>query len=130
MQEKSRKCTFDFKIHAKKEQKCKKKAEKAFQLENSCKKGRKQKKESTFIWIFFAFISLVHFKPINSYKQRQKCKKKQKFFFKLQKFICKKKHEISFQKNMQIKSINAKKKLQKKAYGVYFYLLVKLLTKL
>ena len=54
-----------------------KKAENAFQFENSCKKRAKmEKKESTFIWICFAFISLVHFflhfKPKNSYKKRQK----------------------------------------------------------
>ena len=115
MQEKSRKCTFDFKIHAKKEQKCKKKAENAFQFENSCKKGQKQKKESTFIWILFAFISLVHFKPKNSYKKRQKCKKKAKnFFSNCKNTYAKKKHEITFQKNMQKKAKMQKKKLQKK----------------
>ena len=51
------------------------------QFRNSYKKYQKGKKESTFIWIFFAFISPVHFlranfKPKNSYKKRQKCKKK------------------------------------------------------
>ena len=91
MKEKSRKSKFEFKSHAKKEKKCKKKAENAFQFENSCKKGQKQKKESTFIWILFAFISLVHFKPKNSYKKRQKCKKKAKFFFQIAKINMKKK---------------------------------------
>ena len=41
MQKKGRKYIFNFEIHTKKYQ--------------------KGKKESTFIWIFFAFISLVHF---------------------------------------------------------------------
>ena len=41
MQEKSRKCTFDFKIHAKKRAEMQKKVENAFQFENSCKKGQK-----------------------------------------------------------------------------------------
>ncbi len=97
MQKKSRNARKKQKMHVrfqnscKKEQKCKKKAENAFQFENSCKKGQKQKKESTFIWILFAFISLVHFKPKNSYKKRQKCKKKAKKFFQIAKIHMQKK---------------------------------------
>ena len=79
------------KFMQKKSRNAKKKAENAFQFENSCKKGQKQKKESTFIWILFAFISLVHFKPKNSYKKRQKCKKKAKNFFQIAKIHMQKK---------------------------------------
>ena len=70
------------------------KAENAFQFENSCKKGQKWKKESTFIWIFLLLYPLcifLHFKPKNSYKKRQKCKKKAKKKFQIAKIQMQKK---------------------------------------
>ena len=61
MQIKSRKCTFDLKINAKKDINAKK-AENTFSISKFIQKNiKKGKKESTFIWIFFAFISPVHF---------------------------------------------------------------------
>ena len=87
---KSRKCTFDFKINAKKGHKCKKKAENTFSISKFIQKNIKNgKKESTFIWIVFAFISPVHFFCISDLKihikKDKNAKKKHKNFFKLQK---------------------------------------------
>ena len=90
---------FDFKIHAKKGRNAKKKAENAFQFENSCKKGAKMhlqfrnsytkkskngKKESTFISFFLLLCPLrifLHFKPQNSCKKDKNAKKKSKIIF-------------------------------------------------
>ena len=74
MQKKGRKYIFNFEIHTKKYQ--------------------KGKKESTFIWIFSLLYPLcifLHFKPKNSYKKRQKCKKKAKKFFQIAKIHMQKK---------------------------------------
>ena len=79
-------------MHVRFQNSCKKRAENAFQFENSYKKEQKWKKESTFIWIFFA------------------CK--------LQKYICKKKAENNISKKHAKKSRNAKK-AAKKAGAVY-----------
>ena len=57
MQEKSRKCTFDFKIHAKKERKCKKKWQKMhFNLKIHAKKDENRKKKAHL----FGFFSLLY----------------------------------------------------------------------
>ena len=71
-----------------------KKAENAFQFENSCQKRAKMEKRKHIYLDFFAFISLVHFlhfKPKNSYKKRQKCKKKSIKFFQIAKINMQKK---------------------------------------
>ena len=56
---KSRKYIFNFEIHT--------------------KKSKMEKRKHIYL-DFFAFISPVHLKPKNSYKKRQKCKKKLIFF--------------------------------------------------
>ena len=75
--------------NAKKKVEMQKKAENAFQFENSCQKRAKMEKKKAHLFGFFGFYIpcafFLHFKPKNSYKKRHKCKKKQTFFFKLQK---------------------------------------------
>ena len=91
-----------------KKAKMQKKAENAFQFENSCKKKAKMhsqfrnsykkknkngKKESTFIWIFsllYPLFIFLHFKPKNSYKKGKNAKKKT-FFFQIRKIYMQKK---------------------------------------
>ena len=68
MQKKRQKMHFNLKIHA--------------------KKGKNGKKKTHLFGFFRFYIPcafFLHFKPKNSYKKRQKCKKKHKSFFKLQK---------------------------------------------
>ena len=86
--------------NAKKKQKRKKKSRNAKKAENTfsilkfIQKNRKWKKESTFTWIFSLLYPLCiffHFKPKNSYKKRQKCKKKHKHFFQIAKINMQKK---------------------------------------
>ena len=115
-QKKSRKCTFDFKIHAKK------KAENAFQFENSCQKRAKMEKRKHIYLNFFAFISLVHFFCILNLKinikKDKNAKKSKQFFSNCKNKHAKKKHKIIFQKKMQKKIKNPKKRCKKKACGV------------
>ena len=89
-----------------------------FNLKINARKGQKWEKESTFIWIFLLLYPLCIFCILNlkiHIKKRQKCKKKsKKNFSNCKNTYAKKKHEISFQKNMQKK----KHKCKKKAYGV------------
>ena len=86
---KSRKCTFDFKINAKKDINAKKKAENTFSISKFIQKNIKKGKKKAHLFGFFSLLYplciFLHFKPKNSYKKRQKCKKKHKNFFKLQK---------------------------------------------
>ena len=131
MQKKSRKCTFDFKINAKKGINAKKRQKIHFQFRNTYKKYQKGKKESTFILIFFSFLYplciFLHFKPKNSYKKRQKCKKNHKTFSNCKNKHAKKKHEIIFQKKMQKKAEMQKKRCKKSrvydSYLMIFYAL-------
>ena len=55
MQKKSRKCMLNLKIHAKKGKNAKKKAENAFQFENSCIKRAKIEKRKHIYLDFFRF---------------------------------------------------------------------------
>ena len=59
-------------------------------------KKQKYKKKNADCFGLFSLLDplciFLHFKPQNSCKQRQKCKKKQNKIFKLQKCICKKKN--------------------------------------
>ena len=118
-------------MHVRFQNSCKKRAEMQkkrqkmhFNLKIHARQGQKWKKESTFIG-FFAFISLVHFflhfKPKNSYKKRQKCKKKTKKNFQIANIHMQKKQKIIFQKNMQ-KKAEMQKKAAKKAGAVYLFL--------
>ena len=63
-----------------KKQKCKKKQKMHFNLKIHARKGQKWKKESTFGFfsLLYPLCIFLHFKPKNSYKKRQKCKKKAK----------------------------------------------------
>ena len=60
IQKKGRKYIFNFEIHTKKNQKWKKKKADLF----------------GFFWLLYPLCIFLHFKPKNSYKKRQKCKKK------------------------------------------------------
>ena len=42
-------------------------------------KAKMEKKESTFVWIFYT-CPFLHFKPKNSYKKKTKMQKKKLFF--------------------------------------------------
>ena len=118
---KSRKCTFDFKIHVKKGRNAKKRQKMHFNLKIHAKKGKNGKNKAHLfgfvsllytLCIFFCILNLkIHIKKT---KMQKKSKKKIS--------NCKntyaKNHKIIFQKNMQKKSINAKKSCKKKAGGV------------
>ena len=54
MQEKSRKCTFDFKINAKKGHKCKKRAENTFSISKFIQKNIKKGKKKAYYRFFFS----------------------------------------------------------------------------
>ena len=116
---KRQKMHVQFQNSCKKGQKCKKKAENAFQFENSKdkngnkkanmqKKGKNGKKKAHlfgFFSLLYPLCIFLHFKPKNSYKKWQKCKKKAWKFFQIAKNKhAKKKHEITFQKKMQKKA--------------------------
>ena len=59
----------------------------------------------------------LHHRPQNLSKKKQKCKKKAKNCFHIAKINMQKNHKIIFQKKMQKKRKNAKKKMQKKHVG-------------
>ena len=61
MQKKAENARSISKLMQKKDINAKKGRKYIFNFEIHTKKYQKGKKESTFIWIFFAFISLVHF---------------------------------------------------------------------
>ena len=122
MQEKSRKCTFDFKIHAKKGQKCKKKQKMHFNFEIHTKKIKNGKKKAHlfgFFRLLYPLCIFLHFKPKNSYKKKTKMQKKAKKNFQIAKIHMQKKAWNIISKKHAKKSINAKKKTAKKAYRVY-----------
>ena len=56
MQKKSRKCTFDFKINAKKGHKCKKKAENTFSISKFIQKNIKKGKKKAHLFGFFSLL--------------------------------------------------------------------------
>ena len=59
----------------------------------------------------------LHFKPKNSYKKRQKCKKKAKKFFQIAKIHMQKKAE----NNISNKKNKNKTEMQKKQVGCSFF---------
>ena len=72
---------FNLKIHAKKNKN-------AFSILKFIQKNQEWKKESTFIWILFTFISPVHFfafQPKKSYKKDKNAKKGYNFFLQIRK---------------------------------------------
>ena len=89
----------------KKSRNAKKKAENAFQFENSKdknenkrakmqKKGKNRKKKAHlfgFFSLLYPLCIFLHFKPKNSYKKDKNAKKKHENFFKLQKINMQKK---------------------------------------
>ena len=96
MQKKSIKCTFDFKINAKKGHKCKKKAENTFSIskyiQKNIKKGKKKAHLFGFFLLLYPLCIFLHFFCILNLKihikKDKNAKKKSKKIFS----NCKNKH--------------------------------------
>ena len=86
-----------------------KKAENTFSISKFIQKNIKKGKKKAHLFRFFSLLYplciFLHFKPKNSYKKRQKCKKKTKKFLQISKINMQKKHKIIFQKKMQKKHV-------------------------
>ena len=76
MQKKAENARSISKLMQKKDINAKKRQKIHFLFRNSYKKISKREKRKHIYWDFFRFYTPCAFKPKNSYKKRQKCKKK------------------------------------------------------